>query len=306
MVMPHDRPPGLGRPRGPGFAPGPPPPTSPEAPSRAAGATAAPAVPVRKGSGRLLAAAVLVAALTGGAAGVAGGRLAVGDEAAPAALPRAAAAPPAPSGSSGSPGSAGGLSGTAARVLPSVVSVESGRGAGSGFVIDGSGHLLTNAHVLAGSAAGAGVTVVLDDGRRLPAVVVGTDEAVRPRGAQGGRRARGLTRRGAGQVRGPRGGGTRCWPSAPAGPGGHGHRRHRQCPRPPGEAGRARADRVCRTDASINPGNSGGPLVNARGEVIGINTAIATLSRRGTGSIGIGFAIPIDRAVPVAERIIRG
>jgi putative serine protease PepD len=57
------------------------------------------------------------------------------------------------------------------------------------------------------------------------------------------------------------------------------------------------------TDAAINPGNSGGPLVNARGEVVGVNTAIA--SGRGGGNIGIGFAIPIDRAAPIAERIIR-
>ncbi len=56
------------------------------------------------------------------------------------------------------------------------------------------------------------------------------------------------------------------------------------------------------TDASINPGNSGGPLVNARGEVVGVNTAIATLD--GNGNIGIGFAIPIDRAQQSAQQII--
>ncbi|MFI6510271.1 S1C family serine protease [Streptosporangium sp. NPDC050855] len=270
-------------------------------PSRAAGVTAAPAVPVRKGSGRLLAAAVLVAALTGGAAGVAGGRLAVGDEAAPAALPRAAAAPPVPSGS---PGTAGGLSGTAARVLPSVVSVESGRGAGSGFVIDGSGHLLTNAHVLAGSAAGAGVTVVLDDGRRLPAAVVGTDEAY-DLAVLRVDDARGLTAAVLGRSADLAVGDQVLAVGSPLGlagtvTGGIVSALDRQV-----RLG-GRGQTALQTDASINPGNSGGPLVNARGEVVGINTAIATLSRRGTGSIGIGFAIPIDRAVPVAERIIRG
>ena len=63
---------------------------------------------------------------------------------------------------------------------------------------------------------------------------------------------------------------------------------------------------VIQTDASINPGNSGGPLVNLDGQVVGVNTAIATLSGRASGSIGIGFAVPIDRAVDVAEDIIDG
>ncbi len=58
---------------------------------------------------------------------------------------------------------------------------------------------------------------------------------------------------------------------------------------------------MIQTDAAINPGNSGGPLVNALGEVVGVNSSI--LSQTG-GSIGLGFAIPIERAVRVAEEII--
>jgi len=61
---------------------------------------------------------------------------------------------------------------------------------------------------------------------------------------------------------------------------------------------------MVQTDASINPGNSGGSLVDLRGRVVGVHTAIATVE--GSGNIGIGFAVPIDRAVSVAERLIAG
>jgi serine protease Do len=59
---------------------------------------------------------------------------------------------------------------------------------------------------------------------------------------------------------------------------------------------------MIQTDAAINPGNSGGPLVNANGEVVGVNTMIFSQSG---GSVGLGFAIPINRARRVAEEIIR-
>ena len=66
------------------------------------------------------------------------------------------------------------------------------------------------------------------------------------------------------------------------------------------EAGHVYQDMI-QTDASINPGNSGGPLVNALGEVIGISTFIMTGSNYSSGSIGIGFSIPINRVKDVAE-----
>ena len=68
------------------------------------------------------------------------------------------------------------------------------------------------------------------------------------------------------------------------------------------ESGRVYQDMI-QTDASINSGNSGGPLLNAIGEVIGINTFIFTGSRFSEGSIGIGFAIPINRAISVYKEL---
>ena len=59
---------------------------------------------------------------------------------------------------------------------------------------------------------------------------------------------------------------------------------------------------MIQTDAAINPGNSGGPLTNALGEVVGVNSSIFSNSG---GSVGLGFAIPIERALRVADEIIQ-
>jgi S1-C subfamily serine protease len=63
-------------------------------------------------------------------------------------------------------------------------------------------------------------------------------------------------------------------------------------------------DEVIQTDAQINQGNSGGPLLNSRGEVIGVNTAIITGSQFESGNVGIGFAVPIDTVKEVAAQLI--
>jgi S1-C subfamily serine protease len=192
----------------------------------------------------------------------------------------------------------------AEKTVPGVVSVlvGGGRGAsatGSGFAVDDQQHIITNDHILAKGRNGS-VTVELPDGRRFAAEVVGreprSDLAVLRVPPSAGLAALPLAKPGSTRV---------GEPVLAVGS-------------PLGLAGTVTAgivsalDRQVRlgdnrhtavqTDASINPGNSGGPLVNARGEVVGVNTAIATID--GNGSIGIGFAIPIEQVQQTADTII--
>ncbi|WP_205752739.1 S1C family serine protease [Cryptosporangium phraense] len=210
----------------------------------------------------------------------------------------------APAGAPAAPGLAPGADATAlvaaaARALPGVVSVQAGRASGSGFVFDDDGHVVTNNHVVA-AADGGPVRVTGQDGRSRRADVVGTDPsndiavlAVDPDGLEKLERADLRTTHvgepvlALGSPLGLSGTVTAGIVSA----------LNREV-RLGGDVRRT----AVQTDASINPGNSGGPLVNARGEVLGVNTAIATLD--GNGSIGIGFAIPIDRAAQVATTLI--
>ncbi|RIV41205.1 S1C family serine protease [Micromonospora radicis] len=299
--------PGLGEPRGPRFVspdlhPGAAPtgvpagaPAPPVVPGPPPGANTPPRTDPGGGPSRwprFLLAGLTLVAVSAGAGGVAG-HLAARDDA-PEAVE--AAAPPLATG----PG--GDLVAAADRVLAGVVSVQAstgGRGAsGSGFLIDDRGHVVTNDHVV---ARGGTVSVVGQDGRRLSARLVGrdpgTDIAVLRVDPSNGLRPlplapTGQTRVGepvlaVGSPLGLSGTVTAGIVSA--------------LDRPVRLGGGARQPAV-QTDASINPGNSGGPLVNGRGEVVGVNTAIATLE--GSGNIGIGFAIPVDRAAQVAQRLI--
>ncbi|TDE33512.1 trypsin-like serine protease [Actinomadura sp. 6K520] len=246
------------------------------------------------GPGRAVVAAVIAALLAGGVAGGVTGRLT-------ATVPESTALQQSDAGPV-----QGGLSDVAARVQASVVSIEvraaGAQGTGSGFVIDRRGHVLTNAHVVDG---GGQVTVVLADQRRVRARLVGTDPALdlAVLAIPAAQAPAPLTFSRFSDVRvgdpvialgsplGLQGTVTSGIVSA----------LNRQVRL--GEGGDAST--AVQTDASINPGNSGGPLVNARGEVIGVNTAIATLMRGGGGSIGIGFAIPADRAREGALRLVR-
>lgn len=177
-------------------------------------------------------------------------------------------------------------------------------GLGSGVIADERGYILTNAHVV---EAGPIISVRLSDGREMDAELIGTfaetDVAVLKIEAEG------LVAAEFGDSEGLRVG---EWVLAVGSPFGFQQsvtagivsaKGRGSMNMSPGEEqpGFQRFQEFIQTDAAINPGNSGGPLVDLHGRVIGINTAI--LSRSG-GNNGLGFAIPIDIAGSVMERII--
>jgi putative serine protease PepD len=212
------------------------------------------------------------------------------------------------------------VAGIAGRVLPSVVSVEvrtsDGGGTGSGFVIDDTGYVLTNNHVVEPAADADGVIkIVLADERRVDARIVGrastydlavlkvtkTDGLVPARLGDSDAVAVGDPVVAIGSPLGLAGTVTSGIISATERP--VSARRPRE-----GEEGASNDSYISalQTDAAINPGNSGGPLVDGSGKVVGVNTAIATLGGLGgqTGSIGLGFAIPINQARRTAQQLI--
>jgi putative serine protease PepD len=212
------------------------------------------------------------------------------------------------------------VAGIAARVMQSTVSVAvqggGSRGTGSGVVIRSDGYILTNNHVVASADGGGQINITFDDGAtRVPARIVGldpvTDLAVLRVDTD-----RQLEPATLGRSRDLVVGDPVIAIGSPLGLAGtvttgivSALNRTVDVPSQDGQ-GRNPLFNAIQTDAAINPGNSGGALVNARGEVIGINSAIATLGggllgAEGGGSIGVGFAIPIDEAASVAEEIIR-
>lgn len=200
-------------------------------------------------------------------------------------------------------------------VLPAVVSVETRSGdtggTGSGVVIDGGGFIVTNNHVISQAATtpqGTTLDVVFSDGTRVPAQIVGrdtkTDLAVvraqvdNPTVAQLGRTSDvgvGDPVIAVGSPLGLAGTVTTGIVSSVQRP-----------VRLSGDGTDTDAviDAI-QTDAAINPGNSGGPLVDLAGRVVGLNSAIRTSGEQSTGSIGLGFAIPVDEVTRIAQELIR-
>lgn len=214
---------------------------------------------------------------------------------------------------------------TAAAVSPSVVAIRTDSGEGSGVILDDSGHVITNNHVVAGAEQ---LRVTLSDGRTFEARIQGTDPStdlavVTIEGAPDDLKpiaignseelAVGDPVMAVGNPLGLAGTVTTGIVSAlnrpvttEAAPG----QPQQENPfgqRQPQASGEPVVTNAIQTSAAINPGNSGGALVDANGRLVGINSSIASLGSSGSGpggNIGIGFAIPIKEAANIAEQLI--
>ncbi len=207
---------------------------------------------------------------------------------------------------------------------PSVVSIDvttqQGSGAGSGVILDDSGHVLTNNHVV-GDATGTGaIQVTLSDGRTFDATIVGTDPSTDLAVIKITSAPSDLTPITLGDSEALKVGDPVMAVGNPLGLSGTVttgivsalNRPVSTSESSPSPDGQSSADAVVtnaiQTSAAINPGNSGGALVNATGELVGINSAIASLgqSQGGqSGNIGIGFAIPVKEAKSIADQLIK-
>ncbi len=248
--------------------------------------------------------AALVAGLVGGGAGTVGAYVLLERDRPAVSTPALGSVP----ASTTAPATNGTVAGAAAAATPSTVDIRvptaGGVAEGSGVVLTTDGAVLTNNHVV-GGATGA-ITVTLADGAQHTATVVGTSPSydlavLRMQGTSGltaatlGRSADlqvGQQVVAIGSPQGLTGTVTTGIVSALD-----------RTVGVQGDDGQAIVYNGLQTDAPINQGNSGGPLVNLDGQVIGINSAIATAGQN-SGSIGLGFTIPIDQARRVAQEIL--
>ena len=219
----------------------------------------------------------------------------------------------------------GSVEAVAAKVLPSVVSIverstDGSGGEGSGIILSSDGEILTNNHVVAGAAAGGTLQVTTQDGKTVDAEIIGRDPSsdlavIKAKGVSGWTPATlgssanlvvGQTVVAVGSPLGLSGTVTSGIVSAL-------NRPVTTSDRSDGSgqsstSGRGAVLNAIQTDAAINPGNSGGPLVDLNGRVVGINSAIASLGASAgssqSGSIGLGFSIPIDQAKRIADELI--
>jgi putative serine protease PepD len=209
------------------------------------------------------------------------------------------------------------IAAVAAKLLPSTVQIVAeykgrAQGAtGSGFVFDSDGHVITNNHVVAEAASDKGPIDVIDQkGKHHKATVVGRspvyDLAVLE--VEGITKLQPVARGSADQMRVGETVVAVGSPLALSATVTSGIVSAKNRPVTTGDGDDASFINAIQTDAAINPGNSGGPLANLQGEVIGVNSAIASIGSSASqeaANIGVGFAIPIEQVLITADQILR-
>jgi putative serine protease PepD len=223
----------------------------------------------------------------------------------------------------------GTVAAVAGNALPSVVTIEAKSGGGgiegsegegeggtgTGFVYDKEGHILTNNHVVASAAEGGTLSAIFSDGKKYDAEVVGRAQGYDVAVLKLKNAPSGVDPLPLGDSEKVAVGDSTIAIGAPFGLSntvttGIISAKNRPVASGDGSSGNNSYMSALQTDASINPGNSGGPLLDSRGAVIGINSAIQSAGNGGfgqsqAGSIGLGFAIPINQAKTVAEQLIK-
>lgn len=211
----------------------------------------------------------------------------------------------------------------AGKALPSVVTIEAQGGngeggTGTGFVYDKQGHILTNNHVVASAADGGKLAATFSDGKKYDAEVVGRAEGYDVAVLKLKSPPSNLKPLPLGNSDKVAVGDSTIAIGAPFGLSntvttGIVSAKDRPVTSSDGASSKSSYMSALQTDASINPGNSGGPLLDAGGAVIGINSAIKPAESGGglgggggqSGSIGLGFAIPVNQAKYVAQQLIK-
>ena len=182
-------------------------------------------------------------------------------------------------------------------VVTITVSVRGGQAIGSGIVLDTSGDILTNAHVISGAQK---IDVAFSDGTSVPGTVVGSNTAADLAVIRVSVAAAVLHPLTLGSSATVRVGDSVYAIGSPFGLSGS---LSEGIVSNLGQTGGGNLTGLIQTDAAINPGNSGGPLVNAQGQVIGVNNSIESPVN---GNVGIGFAIPIDQVKQILPSIDGG
>jgi putative serine protease PepD len=280
-----------------------------------------PPTPPRKRRAGLAAAVVATSLVVGAGAGLGGAAVwdtTHTDAPSSSVQPSGSASPVA---QSDTPAAEGSVEDVAARVLPSVVKInvtgQEGAGSGSGIILTSDGTILTNNHVVEVAGESGTITVDFADGTSADATILGTDPltdtaVIKAEGVSN------LTAATIGKSANLDVGAQVVAIGSPFGldatvTSGIVSALDRPVNVGTDGGGNSTTYPAIQTDAAINPGNSGGPLVDMSGAVVGINSSIRTAASQSefgqesqSGSIGLGFAIPIDEVMPIVDQMSAG